>query len=150
LRISLQDILKALGIVNAIASILTPPPAAPGAAAAPAAPGNPALTDKVRELQAHLESMRDQAEVPVTAAGQKRDVSRALDLVMTAQQQVQAGIAVPMTNLNEVAGILADIDARTGRRDPSKRKRANATAGKSKRKSRSVGAKKKAFDTANE
>ena len=62
--------------------------------------------------------------------GQKRDVSRVInalqrsDLVCNGQLQITARL-LPNSLFLEVIDTLIDIDARTGRRDPSKRTPAN-------------------------
>lgn len=63
--------------------------------------------------------------MPAKTATQ-RDVSRALAMVMRMQQRLQAGETTTMGDLDDLdmlASILEDIDARTGRRDPTVRRR---------------------------
>jgi len=55
----------------------------------------------------------------------KRDVSRALDIVNAGASVRREGVYVveySQEQIRELRKILTDIDARSGRRDPSKRK----------------------------
>ncbi len=59
-----------------------------------------------------------------------RDVTRALVLVALVQRQTKNNPEV-QADLEELTNILVDVDARSGRRDPSKRgKRSAENAGK--------------------
>lgn len=52
-----------------------------------------------------------------------RDTTRALALIREIADEAKGAVPGIMPKLQQVQEVLTDMDARTGRRDPSKRKR---------------------------
>lgn len=74
----------------------------------------------------------------------KRDVTRALEIVNAVKERVGQdadddhmihGAIIRQSEIDELIQILTDIDARTGRRDPSKRKKPTVMRGAGRKKS---------------